>query len=345
MIDKESFSQLLQTPSSIVAQPAYFQEAALRVSIEAQLHGFLGLSLSPVEIAQLPHALRMHFSSIARFWDAQKIQTHAACRLLASQLQADKVNAKGRLISDIDILVKKQDLALVEKTLSSVGWKAVELDDYDEKYYREWSHELPPFIHLETGATVDIHHNLLPSSAKKRIDINHIFSLKEKVGENLYIPSEAHLILHSSIHLLLNDDIEKGLRDCLDLHSLICSQLKKNTPLSEVFQLFKGSNCASEFTILLILLNLLFGKSTSIYSTYLRAYTPTLSEQFKANMLHKSVFPPSHFLKNDFNGFARMISYINGHLSKMPLPMFTKHILYKGYRSSVKKILGSQFFK
>ena len=78
----------------------------------------------------------------------------------------------GRTFSDIDVLVKKQDLPRIEQTLKFSDWLKTEIDDYDEKYYRTWMHEIPPLQHVHRGTILDVHHNILPSTNKNTPDAN-----------------------------------------------------------------------------------------------------------------------------------------------------------------------------
>lgn len=330
----------------------------LRVLIHAQLHGYI--AYKDISFASYPLAFRRHLQSITTFSKAQYVQVVRACRRInedlaelnapvillkgAAYIAANKANSKGRLISDVDILVAKKDLPKVESLLLAKGWVAKELDDFDEKYYREWSHELPPYTHIESGVTLDIHHNLLPGTSGKTIDIANIIATKQSTEYGLFVPKDDYLILHSAIHLLLNDDIEKGLRDCLDLHYLV-QQHSLTHSLNELKDIFVQAGCEDEFYILLMLLQRLFKEHATAYTK------PILSEvkhaKFNAIVsdLEKAVFPSCQYLYDSNNSLARFRVYLRGHLSKMPLPLFLKHLVFKTYRTIVKKLLGEYFFK
>ena len=59
------------------------------------------------------------------------------------------VQRHGRRVADIDLLVSELDLSAAEAMLKCRGWDFSILDPYDERFYREWMHELPPMIHRE----------------------------------------------------------------------------------------------------------------------------------------------------------------------------------------------------
>ncbi|MFT7416427.1 MAG: hypothetical protein ACI9DS_001574, partial [Glaciecola sp.] len=69
---------------------------------------------------------------------------------------------QGRIYSDIDILVNKAQLTDCEQTLALHGWFGEKINDYDQRYYRKWAHEIPPLAHIHRGTIIDVHHNIIP---------------------------------------------------------------------------------------------------------------------------------------------------------------------------------------
>ena len=74
--------------------------------------------------------------------------------------------SRGRLLSDVDLLVPRERLDSFEQTLLGHGWESVKLEEYDQRYYRTWMHELPPLSHPERGLEVDIHHTISPLTSR-----------------------------------------------------------------------------------------------------------------------------------------------------------------------------------
>ena len=74
--------------------------------------------------------------------------------------------ARGRLIGDLDILVPRARLDAVEAALLGAGWEWVKPDPYDDAYYRQHMHELPPLIHRARDRMIDVHHTILPLTAR-----------------------------------------------------------------------------------------------------------------------------------------------------------------------------------
>lgn len=131
--------------------------------------------------------------------------------------------AHGRTFSDVDIIVPKSGLGCTESELMIHGWQGSHHDAYDQRYYRRWMHEIPPMRHVRRGTTVDVHHTILPETA--RVKINTAALLEAVVAlpdhSNLYVLHPLDMLLHSATHLFHEGDFEKALRDLFDLDSLL----------------------------------------------------------------------------------------------------------------------------
>jgi hypothetical protein len=136
----------------------------------------------------------------------------------------------GRLMSDIDILVPKTAIPRVESALMLAGWITGHLDVYDQRYYRQWMHEIPPMQQVRRGTILDVHHNLLPETARIRTRPELVIASAEPLSglRHLRIPSENDLILHSATHLMHEGEWEHGLRDLSDLYALISAGITSN---------------------------------------------------------------------------------------------------------------------
>ena len=128
----------------------------------------------------------------------------------------------GRISSDIDILVNKKNLAAVETALVEQGWEHTKLDDYDQFYYRRWSHELPPLRHRLRGTVVDVHHTILPPTGRLHPDPEKLLARAVPVeGSCFTVLCPADMVLHSAAHGFQDGDLKQGLRDIVDLHDLL----------------------------------------------------------------------------------------------------------------------------
>ncbi|WP_417318976.1 nucleotidyltransferase family protein [Emcibacter sp.] len=129
--------------------------------------------------------------------------------------------AKGRISSDVDIMVERSDLDAVEDMLLEAGWVHSIEDDYDQKYYREWAHELPPLYHPDRGMTVDVHHTILPVMGRLTVDAGMLFECTEQLDGNLHSLSPEDMLLHSAVHLFHDGVIAVSLRNLIEEHDMI----------------------------------------------------------------------------------------------------------------------------
>jgi hypothetical protein len=137
-------------------------------------------------------------------------------------LQAGLAVAEGRLVSDLDILVSRGQLVEVEQALLSDGWTSMKLDAYDQDYYRNWMHELPPMQHGIWGLVVDVHHAILPETSRLRPDSGHLLASAVPTNDpRLRVLAPADMVLHNCVHLFYDGDLSHGLRELVDLAGLL----------------------------------------------------------------------------------------------------------------------------
>ena len=127
----------------------------------------------------------------------------------------------GRSIGDLDILVPREALDHVQAALLEVGWEWVKEDEYDDLYYRRWMHELPPLIHKERDRMIDVHHTILPLTARLKPDAGALIEDSIVLESGLRILSPADMVVHSAAHLFADGDMAGGLRNLWDIDRLV----------------------------------------------------------------------------------------------------------------------------
>lgn len=126
----------------------------------------------------------------------------------------------GRVLADVDILVDEVDIPRVEAALVEHGWAFAKLDPYDERYYREWMHELPPLVHRRRGTMLDVHHRILPKTGRLHPPTARLLE-KAVRADGARVLSPAHMVLHSAAHLFQDGEVAAALRDVADIHDLL----------------------------------------------------------------------------------------------------------------------------
>lgn len=138
----------------------------------------------------------------------------------AAYLAAELPFAAGRGLSDIDVLVPRHALEDFEQRLRDTGWEFdPALTAYDDQYYRQWTHELPPMRHPESSLELDVHHNLIQVTSRSALDVAPVIERSTRVaGTPFCVLAPTDRVLHSALHLLMSDELRGGIRDVYDIH-------------------------------------------------------------------------------------------------------------------------------
>jgi hypothetical protein len=130
--------------------------------------------------------------------------------------------AAGRTVGDLDILVPRASLDVVEAALIRAGWERLKPSGgYDDEYYRRWMHELPPLIHAERDRMIDVHHTILPPTARPRPDAASLVEQSVLLESGLRVLSPADMVIHAAAHLMADGDLAGGLRNLWDIDRLV----------------------------------------------------------------------------------------------------------------------------
>lgn len=232
--------QVLCRPGELRRLDAGALDAALRLLARASLLASVGRRLEAMgEIESLPQSLRDRFEGAFRVADEHERRLRWAVRQVrlalsgfdgplallkgGAYLLAGLPNAPGRLVSDLDILVAEEDLDRVEQLLLAAGFQAQKSEDYDQAYYRQWMHELPPLSHPIHAVTVDVHHNVSPRTSRLQVDPELLLAgaIPVQADDRLLRLSDPDLILHLCIHLFHDDEMDNSLRELYDLATLL----------------------------------------------------------------------------------------------------------------------------
>lgn len=130
--------------------------------------------------------------------------------------------ARGRLPNDVDLMVHRDHLDTAERALTQAGWAFQSINDHDERYYRQWSHELPPLRFPGHPLEVDLHHTITPVTGRVRPDLQLLFGdLQSVSGQRWRVLHPCDQIIHTALHLFQDSDLGDKLRELVDIDGLI----------------------------------------------------------------------------------------------------------------------------
>jgi hypothetical protein len=139
----------------------------------------------------------------------------------ASYLTGGLPVASGRLLRDVDLLVPAASLDPVERALLDAGWRYDQsLDAYDQRYYRVWSHQLPPLRRGGHPLELDVHHAILPPTGRIRPDAEALLRDCRVVGGTWRVLDPADQVVHAAVHLFQDSDCASRMRDLVDVDGL-----------------------------------------------------------------------------------------------------------------------------
>ena len=258
----------------------------------------------------------------------------------AAYALAGNIAAQGRVSVDVDILVKKDQLDLVEKRLIFKGWRNQKLDAYDQKYYRQWMHELPPMFHLERKTSIDVHHNILPTTSRLRPDANKLLANIVKIpGKDVWVLAPEDRVLHSATHSFHEGEFAQGFRDLSDLDLLLKEFSTQENFWVELLQ--RAEELNQQITLYYALRYTHQILQTPIPEKVLKA-----SEQQSPNRINIKLMDalflralvPDHESCNDYwTGLARWLLFVRSHWLKMPVYLMVPHLIRKAFRRVMGK--------
>jgi len=254
----------------------------------------------------------------------------------AAYLLAGLRAARGRIFSDIDILVPRSALAQVEAALMRSGWATAKTTPYDQRYYRQWMHELPPLKHISRQTVLDVHHAILPTTARLKPDSVKLLAASRPIGDEprLRILAPVDMVLHSATHLFCNEDVGNGLRDLVDLDSLLRDFARDDsfwpglTVRAAELDLTRPLYYALRYAVRFL--------ATPVPAGVLRAAEigrpPSLLRGLMDGIFLRTLLPEPAGAAEGLAALARGSLYVRAHWLRMPPLLLAYHLIIKAFR-------------
>lgn len=244
--------------------------------------------------------------------------------------------ARHRHFGDIDILVPRQKLADVERLLNGSGWLATKRDSYDQHYYRTWMHELPPMQHLHRGTNLDVHHAILPLTARYKPKSGLLIEAAQVARgfSAVDVLSPADTFLHAAAHLFCEGEYENALRNLLDLHDLLSESAKgRQVSVAELVNRSIDLDLTPILALAARYLERVFGLETAAKISEALRTRGLETNHILQDWIFDAAFLGFHPSKQPaLLGLARQALYLRGHYLRMPLGLLAMHLVRKAWR-------------
>ncbi len=232
--DARILARALADPASIVGLDSDGWTALLTMARAEQLIGTLAMRLDGLPMPDGANAILADARAAAEhgrrtaLWEAEMAQRALSavdCPVILLKgtafVAAGLSAGQGRSIGDLDILVPRASLDAAEAALLAAGWEWVKPDPYDDVYYRRWMHELPPLIHRDRDRMIDVHHTILPLTARITPNAEALIARSFTLENGLRTLSPNGMLIHAAAHLFADGDLAGGLRNLWDIRCLI----------------------------------------------------------------------------------------------------------------------------
>lgn len=310
----------------------------------------------------LPEGVQRYLGNVQKAWQRKRLDTlWEADRLLqamqaldmpivllkgAAYVLADLPAARGREFSDVDVLVPRERLRDAERQLLAHGWVAATIDPYDDRYYRDWMHELPPMQHVQRLTYLDVHHTLTPPTSRFAIDMAALWPACRPIGGHpgLSVLAPADLVLHSAVHLMQEGDFGGGLRDLVDLCDLIGAQGADEGFWAALVERARRLGLAVPLHDAVALAHDLLGLPvpTGAGAQLAAAAGPRWRRQLVLGCLRRAVLAPLAPRPRRGDAIAARLLYMRSHWLRMPWYLLAPHLLRKAWRRARFKAASPQ---
>jgi hypothetical protein len=211
-------------------------------------------------------------------------------------------------------------------------------DAYDQRYYREWMHELPPMENVRRNTIIDVHHAILPPTARAHPSSALLRDAAVDIAGSgrAQTLSAPDMVIHSATHLFFDGEFDHGLRDMVDLDRLLrdfgndpafwaalparAGQLELARPL---FYALRYARWLFDTPVPEAVISAVDGLARPG-----RAALTVMDLMFKRTLL-----PPHGSCSDRLTVPARKFLYVRGNWLRMPPLMLARHLFHKAFIS------------
>jgi hypothetical protein len=323
-------------------------DTTVRVARSAKLLAELGCRIERAgALDPVPSAVRDHMRAarvmVRHTHKMAELELHRLARVLeplavpivllkgAAYLAQGLPFAEGRWMGDVDIMVPRGRIEEVEATLRNAGWAMEPMDAYDERYYREWTHEIPPLRYPRHPMRLDVHHSILQQTARLKPDAEALLAASVPAPDGRFrVLSPEDQLLHASVHLFQDSDCANRMRDVADIDGLVryfsqdAGFWERLRSRIDLHGLARPVWYALHFAQRLLGLSLPGDTGIPAPNIPVRALMDAL--------VPRAILPPhpDHF-SSHVTRLARDLLFIRSHWLRMPPALLARHLVVKGF--------------
>jgi hypothetical protein len=352
----------LREPAAMAGFDASVWDSVVRQAAAAGVLGRLGALARETGIDEaLPPPVRRHMQALLTIagqqqravrWELVQLSRTLAdlagpVLLLkgAAYAAADLPPAAGRLFADIDLMVPKSQIDAAEAALMLDGWNSSHHEAYDQRYYRRWMHELPPMRHIRRQTVLDLHHSILPETARIRVDPAPMLAAARPLPEfpRFSIPTREDQVLHSATHLFHEGEWQHGLRDLVDLDAMLRAYADDPAFLGRLMR--RAEELGLGRPLFLGLRHAERHFATPLPQGLLDR-CPDRSGPLQTAVMDRlfdAAFATAHdSCRTPLSGVAAWILYIRSHWLRMPPNLLVPHLIRKSWQRYAEKMRGGR---
>lgn len=250
----------------------------------------------------------------------------------AAYVACDLPPARGRLFSDIDILIPSDHLAEAEALLHRNGWVDAKLSDYDQRYYRRWMHELPPLRNIERDSVLDLHHTIVPPIGRTPVDAAPLIAARVPTPHGFAVFAPADMVLHAALHLFNEGQPQRALRDLDDINRLLRHCAADPGFWPSLVARAEELRIAPTLRLAVAACRRLLGTPVpDEASRRLFAGGRGVGERAVERLFAEILHPDHASCRSPGTGMARWLLYVRSHYLRMPLYLLLPHLVRKAF--------------
>jgi hypothetical protein len=189
-------------------------------------------------------------------------------------------------------------------------------------------HEIPARRHLQRGTVLDVHHNILPLTARNKPEAKALWQAAIPVQgfDDLYVLSPEDMALHSAAHLFLNGEFDRGLRDLNDFRRLGDEFGADESFWGRLHERAQRLDLVEPLAYAVRYAHRVLNAQIPEHAIpEANHFNTTVMDGFFVRGL-----APNHASARDaLSGAALLSLYVRGHYMRMPFHLLIPHLLYK----------------